>query len=259
MSPKLLLYKQNAPLDRLALARVQLDARCPSLVIPCHGIEGILYSLTGSVGIYANNHYAGTLGMRERMTEEVTEALRVRGGVQMTLTLASHCHAADLLWISCATDLKEGPMVYRHTGDARWHTVGEGTHRRRVAEIPTPNGCHISCGETHNVPGGISSWPPHATAEDIEWFSQGETTWEEVMWFACSTPGIANLDGVYTGGKVVKELREIRNGSAHVMPLGSHSIHAGPGGSMIYVWAYSGTALQKLYNQAADDLQVYRK
>ena len=247
-------------LDKLALWRVQLDQSMPAATVSGEHQEGVLYALTGTALIYADGQYLGSLGQRRRMQDEQAQAWRFRGCAAVTLTLSGTAFAADFLWIThtpyIGTDL---PIIDKHLDDAAWHTVGDGTHLRRVADIPTPRGARIACGETHNIPGGISSWPPHATGDDIEQFTNGKTTWEEVMWFACDAPGIANLQGVYTGNIAVNKYREIRNGDAHVVPLGSHTIHAGPGASMLYVWAYAGTALQKQYNQAANDLGTYRK
>lgn len=245
----------------LSLWRVQLDQHLPATTLSGLGVEGVLYSLVGNTLVYTDGQYLGNLGERMRLEEENAQAIRFRECGNITITLAHRSYAADLLWMTAHQDnhATGEVSITKHRDDAAWHTVGEGTHLRRVAEIPTPRGAIIHCGETHNIPGGISSWPPHASQEDIERFTNGETTWNEVMWFACSAPGIADLRGIYTGGTLVRKYQEIRNGDAHAMPLGSHAIHGGPGASMVYVWGYCGTALQKTYNQAADDLGVYRK
>lgn len=262
MTIELLWDKQNAPLESLALSRIRLSQESPFLGERDGQREGevVLYSLTGSVNIYAEGQYIGLIGNRRTMTEEVVQAVRLRGFQSYAVTLASHCYAADMLVLRHhGAHRVDTPMVTLHFNDTAWHTVGEGCHQRRVGEVPTPVGAEIFCGETHNIVGGISSWPPHATEKDIERFSNGETTWQEVMFFVCEKPGIANLKGVYTGGTVVNKLVEIRNGDAMAMPLGSHAIHAAPDSAMIYVWGYVGTALQKQYNQSATDVTTYRK
>lgn len=256
MSYSRLLDATNAPLSHLALHRVQLDQGCPYVSLEAHAGETLLYSLVGRVAVYVDGDRIGSLGGRERMSQEIVQCLRACGC--KTIAILLETFAADLLWFTHAINHGQGvPHVYKQD-EAVWHTVGEGTHLRRVAEVSTPPWASIACGETWNIPGGISSYPPHATQGDLDRFANGETTWEEVMWFACNAPGIANLQGVYTGGRIVNTLVPIYNGDAHVMPLGSHAIHAGPGASMQYVWAYSGTALQKVYNRAADDLGTYR-
>jgi len=148
---------------------------------------------------------------------------------------------------------------YLHWNDTLWNDVGEGTHFRTVAEVPTPQGFELFCGETLNIPGGTSSWPPHATAEDLRQYSARKTTWNEIMFFSSQEPGIVNLQGIYADGTIVDALQPIANGSAHVMPLGSHALTAHPASYLHYVWIYYGTALQKQYRKFASDTNIYVK
>jgi 5-deoxy-D-glucuronate isomerase len=258
MGYTLLLDKTNAPLEHLSLSRLSLDTSHPYVTVRTLKQEAVLYSLTGTAMVYANEGCLGTIGGRKKITDDVVQCIRFPAGTDFVVSVLVSGFAADFLWITSSAVIPATNKVpYLHFYDVLWHDVGTGTHQRKVAEVPTPEGYTLFCGETQNIVGGISSWPPHATAEDVERFANGETTWEEVMWFACEKPCIANLKGVYTGNVVVNKLVELANGAAQTMCLGSHSIHAAPDSSAKYVWIYRGSALQKAYNRASTDLGTY--
>lgn len=260
-----LLSRDNAPLDRLSLGRFTLDASYPSANVQTDGQEFLLYSLVGRVQVYCNGSFLGTLGGRRTVEESLVHAMRFPAFLPFDVTLTLCGPAADLLCAAYTPPeeaLSAGilPMhPYLHFNDVAWHDVGSGTYARRVAELPTPQGFGIHAGETHNSPGGISSWPPHADEEDLRRFAAGETTWEECMFFCCQEPGSVNLQGLYTGPEAIDEVRRVQNGDAMVMPLGSHPIGAAPGSPLSYCWFYAGSALEKEYNRTATDQGVYRK
>jgi len=259
MGVTVLLNNENAPPKRLAVARIELDAQSPFVTLGDTG-EGLLYALTGKCTVYADGMCIGTLGGRQKIEERDVQCIRFKA--QPVITVGVVGHAADLLWVTCAGESTgwHGASYHVQREDVVvWHDVGSGTHQRVVAEVPTPQGYEIHCGETHNQVGGISSFPAHATQEDIARFSNGETTWEEVMFFECAKPGIANLKGVYTDGKIVNKLVEVFNGSAHALCLGSHAIYAAPDATIEYQWFYIGNALTKSYNAKATDLKTYVK
>ena len=282
MSYTILLDKHTAPLDRLTLVRLQLDASCPSLVLGTQGNEGLLYSLVGRVTVYADGLCLGTLGGRRSVTEPQIHCIRFPAGVMTTITVVLDGFAADVLWVTYESSsfkvvatpysrvtYNQGTSTnmtsviqqtpYLHWHDTVWHSVGTGTYARTVAEVPRPDGYRLDVGETLNPPGAWSSYPPHANTQDIEHFSNGETTWEEVFFCVCEQPGIVNLQGVYTGGTIVEKVMPVYNGHAYVMPLGSHAMVAHPQSYLYYFWCYAGTALEKIYRKYSDDVGVYRK
>ena len=262
MGYHVLLSPHDDPLDRLTLSRWQFDASMPAASIETQGDELLLYALVGSVNVYANGLFLGTLGSRRSLKERGVQALRFPVGQGFDIALTLHGTSADLLCVTCVwmdTPLDAPRHPYWHWSDTAWHAVGEGSYERAVAEVPTPDGFAISAGETHNVRGGTSSWPPHANEADLRRFSDQETSWEELMWFCCTESGSVNLQGLYTGNKVVDEIRRVDNGAAMVMPLGSHPITAAPGAEMTYAWFYCGDSLKKVYNASATDVHTYQK
>lgn len=258
-----LLSPETHPLHRLTLSRIQLDATSPVTSLETHGDEVLLYSLVGRADVYCNGRFLGSFGNRKQVTERLVHAIRFPMGTEFTVALTVNGAAADILCLTATPPVHGNSLVnphpYLHWNDTVWNEVGEGCHFRHVAEVPTPEGFAIYTGETLNIPGGTSSWPPHANPEDLRRFAAKETTWEEVMFFSCKEPGIVDLQGIYTGGKIVNELVRIENGSAQVMPLGSHRIVAAPDSYIWYHWSYCGTALQKQYRKFASDTNIYVK
>lgn len=259
MSITVLLNKENAPLKRMTVARVQLDATSPFLALTETG-EGLLYGLTGKCTVYAGGACIGTLSGRQKMEEHHVQCIRFKGQNEIFLGVAGH--AADLLWITCATmgSVPPEPGYQVHLPDTvLWHDVGSGTHQRKVAEVPRVAGYALDVGETHNIQGGWSSWPPHANETDLARFSNKETTWEEIFFVVCELPGIVRLKGIFSNGHVVNKVQEVYNGNAYVMPLGAHEIVAHPQSSLQYFWAYCGDALEKIYRKYSTDVTTYRK
>ncbi len=256
-----LLDHNNSPLPTLQFYRVLLDHEFPSIHLATDTAEALLYSMTGTVMVYANGTFLSTIGMRTSVKEPHCHCIRFPAMSHFTVTLTMDSFAADLLWVvdteRYATIINHTP--YLHYNDTMFHTVGEESYRRRVAEVPRPAGYAIDCGETLNHVGATSSWPAHANAHDLDVFRDGKTTWQEGMFFVCPKPGTAKLDGLYSGGKIVNMTVPITNGSAMAMPLGSHPITAAPDSWMWYFWAYTGTALEKRYNRFATDVGVYEK
>lgn len=288
MAYTLLLNKDSAPLRRLALGRVQLDAGCPSITLETDGNEGLLYTLTGSVAVYVNDACLGMIGGRRSVTERHVQCVRFPAGVDFHVTLGLVGFAADLLWVTCkrqtqsfvpvsgtfssaahvndalntaTTTVDMAPqnrVPYLHWNDTYWHEVGSGTHLRTVAEVSRVEGYELDVGETLNIVGGWSSVPPHASDADLARFSNGESTWEEGFFVVCEKPAIVDVKGVYTGGTIVEKVMHLHNGEAYVMPLGSHAVVAHPQSYVYYFWVYCGTALEKVYRKYSTDVGVYR-
>lgn len=257
-----LLSKEVTHLPTLTLARLQLDYALPAYSWNITAEEGLLYMLTGTVSIYANGMYLGDIGGRHSVSTPHVQCIRFPPDADFYVTVILRGFAADLLYLKQPqVDSRErgSRLPYLHNNDTVFHPVGEGSHRRVVAEVPRPDGFAIDCGETLNDPGCISSWPSHANADDLEKFRRGETTWEEVMFFVAPKPGRVVLDGVYSGGTLYKTTVIIQSGDAMAMPLGSHPITAAPDTWMWYFWGYAGTALEKQYRKFATDVAIYRK
>jgi len=248
------------PVGNLTMRHLTLDAEQPYHDLALVGNEYALYALTGFIEVYVDTWFQGTIGGRRTMQESLAHVVRFPAGTERTLRLLLHGHAADCLLISCeALPNRVTKLPYWHWSDARAHVVGEGTHQRTVLEIPTPPSFRLSLGETYNAPGTISSWPPHASQEDLQAYADKLTAWEEQFFIVCQHPGRAILHGYYPGVVPISETIALDNGAIVRMPLGLHSVHAAVDSYLKYIWAYCGNALQKQYNLHSTDTLVYRK
>lgn len=266
---QLLLVPGRDPLTTVRLGRLQLHRRCPSTELVLHGGEAVLYPLLGTVDAVVETdsaaYCAGWLGGRDGIFSPPTNCLRLVPGVvgemrvRLTVLLERH-PTADLLVLhttqSPRTVPLTGAVMLQHVYQR--HTVGQGTHQRLVTEFDTPQGYLWQVGETVQEPGMTSSWPPHATPDDMDRYLKGAGgTWEEVFW--CAGIGTATLDGLYSTGELVQKPMTIEHGGAYVMPLGNHRMTAAPDSRLFYLWGYVGTALTKTYNQWATDIKSYVK
>ena len=263
-----LLDRNNSPLNNLRVHRAMLDSKSPYCTWEHTPHEMALYALTGIITVYWNGSCLGQIGGRKSVTERVCHVIRfprlcVEDGHKIVLTLEGF--AADALLIECVPSPEEDTMLigptlpYFHYNDTVWNDVGSGSYARRVAEVQTPAGFELYLGETLNEVGGVSSWPAHANEHDLQLYKDGQTDWEEGMFFICPKPGLCIMDGIMSDGQLHRRTQVIENGSAHAMPLGSHRIQAAPDAWLWYAWFYAGNALQKQYRKFSTDVGIYVK
>ena len=258
-----LLSPETPTLKRLTLKSIRLDSTSPSEQIRFHG-EAALYMLVGKARVYWKGLFLGTMGGRSSVSEPLCHVIRFPKWPENSIAVMLDGFSAEALWITCASDGSDDstwPLLpYFHYNDTTFHQVGTGTHQRRVAEVQTPIGFEIALGETLNIPGGTSSWPAHASDDDMQKFCDGKTSWEECMYFVCPKPGVCHFNGYFNGSNWRHNRRiAIDNDTAHVMPLGSHAITAAPDSTCWYFWSYVGDALTKTYNRWASNVGTYQK
>lgn len=266
----LLLDKTTAPLNRLALHRIQLEQASPHEILEMDGAEGLLYALVGQARVTVDGVPLGVLGGRRSVTERLIHAARVPAGVAGQLSVTLEGYAADLLWVTCDAQRVAGKkgrqapedmsrsLVHLHWNDAVCHDVGTGCYRRTVAEVSTPSGYELHCGETlsDGTEGVWSSWPSHAAPEDMERYAEHE----EVFFPLTSGSFLMREEGRYCTGDIARGVRELHNGAALVTPLGSHELCVSPGDVGYYAWFYL-SFLKKQYNKYSDQhmAKVYVK
>lgn len=255
----LLLDETTAPLKRLALWRAQMDASSPGVLFHTQGNEVLVYPLVGCASLTANGKYLGILGGRRHITERVIHAARFLPGSRQNLLLNVQSYAADVLIVT--SDPVTSPCSdlwppYVHYNDAAFHDVGTGCYRRTVAEVPTPEGYAIHCGETlsDGTDGSWSSWPSHCAPEEVGRYKDHE----ELFFVVTPTYFALSLCGQYCTGKAARGMYRLNNGEACVMPLGAHELAVCPPGFGYYAWFYI-SFLKKQYNKYATDVKVYEK
>lgn len=247
-----LLSPETAPLRTLSLARLVLERTLPVDIFTVGARELLLYSLIGTVRIHLDGIDYGLLGARTAIQTPTVHALRLTGATdEVLLTLQSS--TADLLLASIPSVAQQAPFLHRD--DVYCHSVGTGTHHREVRELPTPPGWSLHGGETLNDTGGWSSWPAHATPDEVH----RHANHQECFYVITPAYGLCRMDGTYATGAPAQGVHEVRNGEAFVTPLGAHEIVAAPDAWLWYYWCYT-SFLQKTYNtQAHHGIKAYQK
>ena len=245
-----LLSSANAPLSTLALDQLRLAGDEAALTFAPTDSEVLLYLLTGAVVVSWPGQEQPLCGRRS-VRERGVSAVRFPAGFPHPVTVALAGTSADLLGVSLATSAATAGLApYVHQHDMIWHEVGEDTHRRTVGDLPCPEGYRIHGGETHNIPGGWSSWPAHATPDEA---ATRYTDHQEVFYVITPGYGVMCQTGyTHVGEQRQGQLTYCGNGSAHAVPLGAHEIVFSPGCWGWYAWFYD-SFLQKTYNRWAHE------
>lgn len=250
-------------------------------VFNTEGVEFLLYPLTGSafVDITSRENKSFPVTVRNKIFQpKFWEpgnhcAIRVPGIHHYTVRIEP-VQGECVDWLLFLYIVKPTVDAVRPVacGFEGLEKIGENTYRRAVRHLKKPNGFRIDAGETRNKPGQWSSWPSHASSDDIELFRQGKSTWEEAF-FCITAPVVPTIpdnevfalmsrNGVIGGSTWIGKCDDaikVYNGQAFFTPLGSHPIVSSPVTNLFYVWAYAGTALEKSYNRVATDTGTYVK
>ncbi|HIJ64898.1 MAG TPA: 5-deoxy-glucuronate isomerase [Candidatus Hydrogenedentes bacterium] len=125
---------------------------------------------------------------------------------------------------------------------ARTVAIGRDNWQRTAAMAVTDNvdADRLIVGETYNLPGHWSSYPPHKHDNAA---TPDEAPYEEIYYFAVEPKQGFGIQRVYTAPDDPKPLDEVyvvRDGDAVVIPRGYHPVAAAGGYRVGYVWALAG-------------------
>jgi 5-deoxy-glucuronate isomerase len=117
--------------------------------------------------------------------------------------------------------------------------VGRENWQRDVIDIVGPfvESQHFLIGETINLPGNWSSYPPHKHEIDDP---PVESLHEEVYFFKINPPQGFGLQRVYTDDGELDETYTIMNNDAVFLPRGYHPVASAGGYSVYYLWVLVG-------------------
>ena len=258
----------NSSFEHMVMDRIRLSQEAPLEIFGKDQSELCLYTLAGSVDMHiAWEDIPETppirLGVCRRTVQEpqvyIFRMPSFLDGPKITMVLTSY--AADIVCVWNETPFagnpQDIPYAQRYTVQTACHNhhVGTGTHERWVREVVTPPGYSIHCGETLNIPGGWSSWPSHATPDEVARHAEHE----ELFFVITPGYGLMHCDGLYPDGTRAPAVQKLTNGQAIRTPLGSHEIVFSPGDWGYYAWFYR-SFLQKQYNKyATDGVKTYVK
>jgi len=233
----------------LAVERLKLEELLE--IPPAPGHERYLHLLCGSGEVEVGDLFHGPW-WRKSVFERPEPGIYVPSGE--AIKFAPNGSMDVLVVSSPAGQWPDPTLVVTH----KVHEIGWGHHKRTVYEILGGEGpaLRIRLGETHNVPGGWSSWPPHRFDADLSMASEFE---EAFLPFMRPKDGFALMrrKGRWQDGSEVDDAVALTTGVMVPVPLGSHPIVAGPETSLVYVWAYLSPE-PKVYAKWAEDAGCYK-
>lgn len=92
-------------------------------------------------------------------------------------------------------------------------------------------------GETFNLPGAWSSYPPHK--HDVH-DPPRQSKLQEIYHFRFDPPQGFGIQRIYSPERGVNEAFVVEDGDTVVIPYGYHPVVAGPGYRLYYLWALAG-------------------
>ena len=128
---------------------------------------------------------------------------------------------------SAPSSLKRAP-AYIAPADVKVKAVGKANWRRSVKDIIdyTFEAQHLVLGETVNVPGNWSSYPPHKHEVDN---LPVEAKMEEIYFFQVKPQDGFGFQRVYTDDRSLDETYTIEHNDTVKIPKGYHPVSAAPG------------------------------
>lgn len=118
-------------------------------------------------------------------------------------------------------------------------TRGRDSFQREVHTIldsRRPAGALV-VGETFNLPGAWSSYPPHK--HDVH-DPPRQSKLQEIYHFRFDPPQGFGIQRIYSPERGVNEAFVVEDGDTVVIPYGYHPVVAGPGYRLYYLWALAG-------------------
>lgn len=106
-------------------------------------------------------------------------------------------------------------------------------------------------GETYNLPGSWSSYPPHKHDKSD---ASGEEPYEEIYFYMTHPSQGFGVQRIYTEGNDPNPMNEVlvvESGDAVVIPRGYHPVVAAAGYRLTYLWALAGE--ERRFGSWSDD------
>jgi len=242
------LKKGTAPLSTLQ-CQVYLALSAQKKRIALKGYESVVVLLKGKARITVGN-VVYDIGPRKSVfdDEQAWACFIPRGSSYFLSSVGKQAEVAIMansVGITYA-DKEINPYVIVPQCVSKKRT-GKGAYGRRVYTIfdgPASGvGTTFKLGETYNLPGKWSSFPPHKHAINRK---GKETRHEEVYFFKVAPQDREGVLRLYNE-KGLDETHVIRNNDSCVVSEGYHPVVAFPGTMVYYLWGLSGKA-SKVYS-----------
>jgi 5-deoxy-glucuronate isomerase len=119
--------------------------------------------------------------------------------------------------------------------------VGKDNYSRYVHDVVVKEAegkvQRIIVGETFNLPGNWSSYPPHKHDD----YQPGvEACMEEVYYYRLKPRQGFGLQAIYTADRSLDEVYRVEHGDVFLIPYGYHPVCAAAGYELYYLWLMAG-------------------
>jgi 5-deoxy-glucuronate isomerase len=200
--------------------------------VETEGKEFAVIVLTGCVDLVCGSERFDNLGGRASVFSGPATGVFVPPGLGIELTARSACEVAIC---SAQSDAEGAPQVVTPS-EVVVRTVGHWNWTRDVHNIIATNVPHarkLVVGETFNLPGNWSSFPPHKHTRDDYPF---EVAMEEVYHYRTNPPGGFGIQCLYNDDLTIDETYTVREGDTVAIPAAYHPVAAAPGYQVYYLW-----------------------
>ncbi|ABB37217.1 myo-inositol catabolism protein [Oleidesulfovibrio alaskensis G20] len=234
---------QNAQLEFISAGTAVL-ARQETLSAGSPEDEWAVIPHSGRLLVSCTGLPQGTvIGGRKDVFAGQAHALYLPPGHTAVLTALDAAECAVVRVPAHADRCSPVPVVISPQDNGR-RIVGREQWLRNVYDVIPPDfpAHRLVLGETYNLPGRWSSYPPHKHDTDAP---PHETQHEEVYLFRLDKPQGFGVQHVYAPagirGPQLDECYAVRDFDVTVLPRGYHPVAAAPGYSLYYLWVLCGT------------------
>lgn len=199
------------------------------------GSEVCLVLLGGLANVTAGQADFHSIGGRANVFAGRATAVHVPPGFKFKVEAVGALEAAIA---RVPSDLQGEPRLIGPE-KVKVNVRGKDTFERQVHDIIDVNfpSKRLLVGETFNMPGKWSSYPPH---KHDRMAPPEETRMEEVYFFKVNPPQGFGFQRVYSPDRKVDEAFVIRDNTLTKLPFGYHPTVAAPGYSLYYLWVLAG-------------------
>jgi 5-deoxy-glucuronate isomerase len=199
------------------------------------GSEVCLILLGGLANVTAGEANLHSIGGRANVFAGRATAIHIPPGLKFKVEAVGALEAAIA---RVPSDLAGEPRLIGPE-KVKVNVRGKDTFERQVHDIIDFNfpSKRLLIGETFNMPGKWSSYPPH---KHDRMAPPEETRMEEVYFFKLNPPQGFGFQRVYSPERKLDEAFVIRDNTLTKLPFGYHPTVAAPGYSLYYLWVLAG-------------------
>ena len=199
------------------------------------GVEAALVILGGKCTLWGEGFRWPEVGERGNVFEGKATAAYLPAGCEVEVEAVSPLELAV-----CTAPAGPGGRPVLVTPDqVATRTVGVKNWQREVQGIILTNvpAQRLMVGETCNLPGCWSSYPPHK--HDVDRLPE-EVKLEEVYHFRVQPEQGFGIQRIYSPESGLEECYAVGQGDTVVIPRGYHPVAAAPGYALYYLWMLAG-------------------